>query len=1129
MANFSVDASSETILGTDGADSFTGVKGNYVIWGKQTLAGGAGDDFYAVSGMDVHVKENANEGNDWVTSLSSYVLPDNVENLLSYGSAAVGNDLNNYIMGSVQIIGGKGDDTLVGGDGVVYEFGAQSGNDLITTWSPTSTIRLHYAQFTSFDAVRSATVQDGADVVIKLDATDSIRIQNTRLSDLTAANFDLPLDKAKLGALTFADEFNTLDTGIRHSGTGTWSTLFQSGGYNDADGRTLGGNHEQQLYVDPAFAGRSGSALGLNPFSVKDGVLTITEAPMPEAARTSAYDFKYMSGMLSNRESFSQTYGYFEAKMQLPAGAGVWPAFWLMRHDDQWPPELDVLEAWGSDAGGGSFAVGTLHTAETGTHLTDGGASYLADGTTAMHTYGILWTPETLTWYIDGVELKSVPTPADMHDPMYMIVNLALSPGDLDPNLTSELKVDYIHAYSLDDVPTVATGRAVLWGGTDYTGSMPTMQDGFNAAFYAAHNLDVVAAGVDLFQHYQQNGKGEGRTAFDPNGKAAGTAEAYYDTIMAGSGNKSLAATVSHDSYHFAPGFGVDKITGFDAANDRIDVSALTVRYGQPQVAAMADGSGAVIRWSGGETLQLLGLTVDEARSALTATAFAAVRAGQAAWGKVEGIHDGFNTAYYAAHNPDVVASNMDLLKHYEFYGKAEGRLPYDPTAATIVLADLNGSTGGGSGATPAGGGGTPAPMPSPTPVAPVPDMVTPTAPVVPAPVVTPTPIAPEPIVSPTPVTPAPVVTPTPVGPAPVASPTPVAPAPVVIEPVTGVVPTPPAQPMPEVVNIVAPTTTHGDWSAVAGVQDGFNAGFYAAHNLDVVASGMDLLSHFQLYGKAEGRAAYDPNGAAADTAGASYLVIGAPSGNAALNATAGQDHFYLPAGFVTETINGFDVAHDTIDVSALIGKAGNPTFTAMANGAGTELHWSSGETLQLSGVSNSDAHRIAMHDTVASAPAGPEKASHADWGAVAGVQDGFNAAFYAAHNLDVVASGMDLLTHYQNFGRYEGRSAYDTNGAAADTAAASYMTVAGPRNDTLQGSVAHDTFYLAPGIGTDIIQGFEVGHDTLNVSALLAKYGNPSFTDMANGAGTELHWTGGETIQLLGVSNMDAHHAVLG
>ena len=70
--------------------------------------------------------------------------------------------------------------------------------------------------------------------------------------------------------------------------------------------------------------------------------------------------------------------------------------------------------------------------------------------------YGVLWTAETITWYIDGVATSSIATPSDMHSPMYMLVNLAIGgdwPGDPSASFTgADLLVDYVRAYSLDEM-----------------------------------------------------------------------------------------------------------------------------------------------------------------------------------------------------------------------------------------------------------------------------------------------------------------------------------------------------------------------------------------------------------------------------------------------------------------------------------------------------------------------------------------------------------------------------------------------------------------------------------------------------------------------------------------------------
>lgn len=232
--------------------------------------------------------------------------------------------------------------------------------------------------------------------------------------------------------LTFESHFDR-DGGGTFTNGGDWMTTGASGW------RTLGDNKEAQYYSD--------GSVGINPFSVHDGVLTIT------ASRgTNPDGLPFNSGMLTTFRSFSQLYGYFEMRAQLPVGAGLWPAFWLLPADGGWPPEIDVMEQLGSKPR--SIFVGT-HSAVGGANVATTTAVHVADTSGAFHLYGLDWQENKITWYFDGAPICQQPTPADMHTPMYLLINLAVGghgswPGPPTPATVfpARFKVDYLRVYS---------------------------------------------------------------------------------------------------------------------------------------------------------------------------------------------------------------------------------------------------------------------------------------------------------------------------------------------------------------------------------------------------------------------------------------------------------------------------------------------------------------------------------------------------------------------------------------------------------------------------------------------------------------------------------------------------------
>jgi beta-glucanase (GH16 family) len=237
--------------------------------------------------------------------------------------------------------------------------------------------------------------------------------------------------------LTFADEFNDFRPYV--NGKGVWRTTFRDGKAADEfDIRTIKGNKEVQLYVDPAF-----KRLGLNPFRVVGGVLEIRAEPAPLQQKAALRDYRYTSGVITTQPSFSQTYGYFEMRAKLPAGKGVWPAFWLVPEDLSWPPEIDIMESVGDPS---KYYV-TYHSAaakDSGTEV--------PISPDAFHTFAVSWDRQNVIWFVDGREVKRLPTPADMHKPMFLVANLALGgdwagyPDGTTP-FPATYKIDYIRAY----------------------------------------------------------------------------------------------------------------------------------------------------------------------------------------------------------------------------------------------------------------------------------------------------------------------------------------------------------------------------------------------------------------------------------------------------------------------------------------------------------------------------------------------------------------------------------------------------------------------------------------------------------------------------------------------------------
>ena len=250
-----------------------------------------------------------------------------------------------------------------------------------------------------------------------------------------------PKNLSATATLTFSDEFNSLS--LWNGTSGTWTTKYP---FAPDKGSTLPSNGEKEWYINAMYA----PTTSVKPWTVSNGVLTLTAQPAPSSLQPLIDGYQYTSGLINTYNTFNQTYGYFEMRAQLPAGQGLWPAFWLLQQDMSWPPEIDAMEVLGHDM---TTLYTAVHTNQTGSHTSSGGTIKVPDMSQAYHTYGVDWQADYITYYFDGQQVYKAPTPSDMHEPMYMIANLAVGgywPGNPDSTtpFPAQMKIDYIRAYS---------------------------------------------------------------------------------------------------------------------------------------------------------------------------------------------------------------------------------------------------------------------------------------------------------------------------------------------------------------------------------------------------------------------------------------------------------------------------------------------------------------------------------------------------------------------------------------------------------------------------------------------------------------------------------------------------------
>lgn len=175
----------------------------------------------------------------------------------------------------------------------------------------------------------------------------------------------------------------------------------------------------------------------------------------------------YTSARLHTLPGDAWQYGKIAARIQLPYGKGIWPAFWMLGAnisenggDTPWPQsgEIDILEMYGS-RNNGRIEANIHYANRKDRHEAMGAVSYaLEEGwfADAFHVFEIEWDEEHIEWFVDGTKFASTPISGDefseFHKPFFILLNIAVGGRAAGPASDSTLfpqvmYVDWIRVY----------------------------------------------------------------------------------------------------------------------------------------------------------------------------------------------------------------------------------------------------------------------------------------------------------------------------------------------------------------------------------------------------------------------------------------------------------------------------------------------------------------------------------------------------------------------------------------------------------------------------------------------------------------------------------------------------------
>jgi beta-glucanase (GH16 family) len=265
--------------------------------------------------------------------------------------------------------------------------------------------------FMSIKTISAATILLSASVLF---------MSCSKKSDTGNNNVVTPVDTTKpvkpVYALVWSDEFDGTSVD-----TSKWNFEKGGGGW---------GNNEREYYQS-------------NNATVSNGNLVIT------VKKEQVGGMPYTSSRMTTQNKFSQTYGRIEARIKMPVGQGMWPAFWMLGNNIStvnWPTcgEIDIMEHINTD----NLIHGSLH-------WNGGNTSQQTTSTPAdYHVYAVEWDSKQIRFYVDDTlyDQESTFAIGAFHLPFFLILNVAAGgnwPGQTvdESILPASMYVDYVRVY----------------------------------------------------------------------------------------------------------------------------------------------------------------------------------------------------------------------------------------------------------------------------------------------------------------------------------------------------------------------------------------------------------------------------------------------------------------------------------------------------------------------------------------------------------------------------------------------------------------------------------------------------------------------------------------------------------